>query len=129
MVVDRTSREGCARQLGCRPDTRLSRAHAAAIGNGTAMKKFGLTAALAVSMGVVAFAGVAVRSPIWTPWWIKAPVAYLPPRPAVCGSAYDFVFTACPLSWYGVTVYGTIDLGGTYQTHGTPLDRKPAGRR
>ena len=127
MVVDRTSREGCARQLGWRPDTRLSRAHAAAIGNGTA-KKFGLTAALAVSMGVVAFAGVASAADM-DAMVTKAPVAYLPPRPAACGSAYDFVFTACPLSWYGVTVYGTIDLGGTYQTHGTPLDPKPSGRR
>ena len=47
---------------------------------------------------------------------------YAPPPSIACGSAYDFFFTACPLSWYGVTVYGTIDVGGTYQTHGTPLD-------
>ncbi len=51
----------------------------------------------------------------------KAPIAYAPP-PAACGSIYDFFLTACPLSWYGVTVYGTVDMGGTYQTHGTPLD-------
>jgi len=122
MGVDRTSGEGGARQLGWRPDTQLSRTNAAAIGKGTA-KKFSLAAALAVSVGVVAFAGVASAADM-DAMVTKAPVPYLPPRPAACGSAYDFAFTACPLSWYGVTVYGTLDLGVTYQTHGTPaLDR------
>jgi predicted porin len=51
----------------------------------------------------------------------KAPM-YVAPAPTTCGSAYDFFFTACPLTWYGVTVYGTVDVGGTYQTHGTPFD-------
>jgi predicted porin len=53
----------------------------------------------------------------------KAPmVAVAPAPPASCGSVYDFLFTACPLTWYGVTFYGTVDMGGTYQTHGTPFD-------
>ena len=51
----------------------------------------------------------------------KGPV-YTPPASVACASAYDFLMTACPLTWYGVTVYGTIDVGGTYQTHGTPFD-------
>jgi hypothetical protein len=34
------------------------------------------------------------------------------PAPAPCGSLWDFVATACPLTWYGVTLYGTIDVGG-----------------
>lgn len=42
--------------------------------------------------------------------------------PTACGSVYDFFLTACPLSWYGVTFYGIVDMGGDYQTHGTPLD-------
>ncbi len=41
--------------------------------------------------------------------------------PAACSSAYDFFATDCPLTWYGVTLYGTIDMGGTWQTHGTPF--------
>ena len=49
-------------------------------------------------------------------------MAYAPPPPATCGSAYDFFFTACPLTWYGVTVYGVVDMGGNYSTHGTPFD-------
>jgi len=51
-----------------------------------------------------------------------APASYLPPPPAACGSIYDFFLTACPLSWYGVSLYGTIDMGGNYQTHGAPFD-------
>ena len=27
----------------------------------------------------------------------------------------------CRLTWYGITLYGTIDAGFTYQTHGAPL--------
>jgi predicted porin len=48
------------------------------------------------------------------------PAAFTPP--ASCGSLYDFFLTACPLTWNGVTFYGTVDIGGTYQTHGTPFD-------
>ena len=128
MVVDRTSREGCARQLGWRPDTRLSRTHAAAIGKGTA-KKFGLTAALAAVVGVAGFAGVASAADMDALVTKRRRWPTLPPPPAACASAYDFFFTACPLSWYGVTVYGTVDLGGTYQTHGTPLDPNHPDRR
>ncbi|MBV1698030.1 MAG: porin [Hyphomicrobiales bacterium] len=51
-----------------------------------------------------------------------APMTYAPPSPAACGSVYDFFFTACPLTWVGVTVYGTVDMGFGYQTHGSPFD-------
>jgi len=52
----------------------------------------------------------------------KAPIANTPP-PVACGSIYDFFLTNCPLSWYGVTVYGTVDVGGSYMTHGSPFDK------
>ena len=45
-----------------------------------------------------------------------------PPPPAPCSSVWDFVATACPLTWYGITVYGTIDVGGGWQSHGTPFN-------
>ena len=55
-----------------------------------------------------------------------APAAITPP--SFCGSVYDFFLTSCPLTWAGVTLYGTVDIGGTYQTHGTPFDRNfPTG--
>ncbi len=54
----------------------------------------------------------------------KAPPMVAPAvaPPATCGSAYDFFFTACPLTWYGVRFYGTVDMGVGYQTHGSPFD-------
>jgi len=50
----------------------------------------------------------------------KSPAAATPP--ALCGSFYDFFATNCPLTWYGITLYGTLDLGGTWQSHGTPFN-------
>lgn len=46
----------------------------------------------------------------------KAPPAAgakAPSQPATCGSPEDFVVTNCPLTWNGITVYGTIDAGVT----------------
>jgi hypothetical protein len=37
--------------------------------------------------------------------------------PATCGSLSDFFVTSCPLTWYGVTLYGTIDMGVTALSH------------
>jgi predicted porin len=58
----------------------------------------------------------------------KAPPAPAFTPPAACGSLYDFFVTACPLTWNGVTFYGTVDIGGSYMTHGAPFDRNfPTG--
>ena len=45
------------------------------------------------------------------------------PAPASCVDLPDFLFTDCLLSWYGVSIFGAIDIGGGYQTQGAPLDR------
>jgi predicted porin len=53
----------------------------------------------------------------------KAPPAattMAPLQPATCASLEDFVATACPLTWGGITVYGTIDGGVTWRSHGAP---------
>jgi predicted porin len=50
----------------------------------------------------------------------KAPVT--PPLPATCAGVSQFFLTDCVLSWYGISVYGTIDAGGGYQTHGAPFN-------
>jgi hypothetical protein len=87
------------------------------------MTKAGLYAALSAAALVACSATGALADDM--PIVTKAPSvspAYVAPPPAACGSVYDFFLTACPLSWYGVTFYGTVDMGGTYQTHGTPLD-------
>jgi predicted porin len=51
-----------------------------------------------------------------------APPAALPTNPGACTSAWGFFVTDCPLSYYGVRLYGTIDAGVGYQTHGAPFD-------
>ena len=43
-------------------------------------------------------------------------------QPASCSSLEDFIVTKCPLTWNGITVYGTIDGGVTWQSHGTPFN-------
>ena len=43
-------------------------------------------------------------------------------QPATCSSPEDFVVTACPLTWNGITVYGTIDGGVTWLSHGAPFN-------
>src|SRR5271170_7842797 len=47
-----------------------------------------------------------------------------PPAPAKtsCTSFQDFLTTACPLSYGGFTVYGTIDVGGGWEKFGAPLN-------
>jgi predicted porin len=56
------------------------------------------------------------------------PTKALPPAalsgPTTCTSVPDFFTTNCVLSWYGITVYGTVDVGGGYQTHGAPFDKQ-----
>ena len=41
---------------------------------------------------------------------------------APCGSVQDFFMTACPLTYGGVTFYGTIDVGVGYEKFGAPLN-------
>lgn len=48
-----------------------------------------------------------------------APVAT---GPASCTGLTDFFLSNCILSYYGVQVYGTVDVGGGYQTKGAPFD-------
>src|SRR6266436_3327400 len=48
--------------------------------------------------------------------------------PKTCTGVWDFIETDCQLTWYGITLYGAIDAGFGYQTHGAPLDpRSPPG--
>src|ERR1700728_681734 len=51
----------------------------------------------------------------------KAPPLVTPAMPATCTGVSQFFLTDCVLSWYGISVYGTVDTGGGYQTHGAPF--------
>ncbi|HTV50097.1 MAG TPA: porin [Steroidobacteraceae bacterium] len=49
-----------------------------------------------------------------------APAAVVPAAEAGCGSYQQFASTNCPLSWHGITIYGTYDIGVGYVSHGLP---------
>ncbi len=87
--------------------------------SGNKAKSCGLVAAFAAA--AVLCGGAAYAADMDT-MVTKAPPAPAFTPPAACGSLYDFFVTACPLTWSGVTLYGTVDMGGTYQTHGAPFD-------
>jgi hypothetical protein len=49
-----------------------------------------------------------------------AGVARAEPTPEACASFKDFVATACPLTWHGITLYGAYDVGVGWVSHGLP---------
>jgi predicted porin len=53
----------------------------------------------------------------------KAPPPFVAPTtPASCTGVPQFFVTDCVLSAYGISVYGAIDTGYGYQTHGAPFN-------
>ena len=73
----------------------------------------------AFAAGLLATAGQALADqPIVT----KAPAAASASVSTACNSDWAFFVTDCPLSWYGVRFYGTIDVGGGYESHGAPFN-------
>jgi predicted porin len=69
------------------------------------------------STAVIALGGVAHAADL--PVYTKAPASL---APASCTNAEQFITTDCLLSYYGITVYGTVDIGGGYESHGTPFN-------
>jgi len=54
--------------------------------------------------------------------WAADGTATTASKPKTCTNFWDFVSTNCELTWQGITVYGIVDMGGGYQTHGAPFD-------
>src|SRR4029077_12811462 len=77
------------------------------------MMKVRIFIAIAALIGTPAFAADMVT---------KAPPPVAVTAPSACTSLWDFIVTSCPLSWYGITVYGTIDAGVGWQSHGAPFN-------
>ena len=48
------------------------------------------------------------------------PAPAAPPSPAGCASFEEFIHTDCPLTWHGITLYGTYDVGVGWVSHGLP---------
>lgn len=84
------------------------------------MKNFGKL--LLASTAAIALCGAAQAADL--PAYYKAPPAPdASAAPASCTNVPDFITTNCALAYYGITVYGTIDMGGGYETHGTPFNK------
>jgi predicted porin len=57
---------------------------------------------------------------------MKAPPAAADSAPKPCTDGWDFITTNCQLTWRGITVYGAIDGGVGWQSHGAPFDPRSA---
>ena len=53
---------------------------------------------------------------------VKAPPASADWRPSCAPMLGGFIAADCQLTWQGITVFGTIDVGAGWQSHGAPLD-------
>jgi predicted porin len=78
------------------------------------------------SFGIAAVSALLIAAPLTAAsaadMVTKAPPPAAVTAPVACGSLWDFISTSCPLSWYGITIYGTVDTGVTWQSHGTPFN-------
>jgi predicted porin len=68
--------------------------------------------------------GVVQTSAETTP--TKAPLEASDSTSKTCSDAWDFFATNCQLTWQGATVYGAVDGGASWQSHGAPLDPRSA---
>jgi hypothetical protein len=75
------------------------------------MKKVGVFASMIFGLAGAAYATDASADGIMVANAAPAVTMKAAPQPATCGSLEDFVVTNCPLTWSGITVYGTIDGG------------------
>src|ERR1700757_2376997 len=77
---------------------------------------------------VLAAAGAAGGGDVWAAdiFPIEALSASAASNPKMCTGLWDFIATSCELSWQGITIYGTVDAGGGWQSHGAPLDSRSA---
>jgi hypothetical protein len=87
---------------------------------GARITKLGIFAAMMITVSCASCEVDAWAADVIPTWATAAS----PPKP--CTSFWDFIATNCQLTWQGVTLYGTIDLGGGWQNHGAPFDPRSA---
>src|SRR5260370_34802150 len=85
--------------------------------------KLGIFAAV-----ILAAAGASCEVEAWAADVVptKASAATAASAPKPCTNAWDFIAADCQLTWQGITVYGTIDAGVGWQSHGAPFDPRSA---
>src|SRR6201992_4495738 len=86
------------------------------------MKTLGIVAAVVLGLGAAySTAALADDAMVTKAEATKADPA-APTPPATCGSFEDFIQTDCPLTWNGITLYGTVDAGVSWRSHGAPFN-------
>src|SRR6185437_1226576 len=73
---------------------------------------------------IAALSGSMVHAALGADLPVKAPPP-LDSTPSCLASAAGYFGSSpadCPLTWNGITLYGTIDTGAGYQTHGVPFN-------
>ena len=77
---------------------------------------------------IIAAGGASCEVEAWAadvvPTGASAATAASAPKP--CTDGWGFIATDCRLTWRGITVYGTIDAGFGWQSHGAPWDPRSA---
>jgi predicted porin len=86
------------------------------------MRRLGVSTAIIVGLAGTAYATGASADDIMVTKAAPTVTTNAPSQPTTCGSLEDFVVTSCPLTWNGITVYGTIDGGVTWRSHGAPFN-------
>jgi hypothetical protein len=81
------------------------------------MKRFRASAGMVLGFACGTFASAGLADSIM----VTKAVTKALPAPVACAGVVDFFTTSCPLSWYGISVYGTVDAGVSWQSHGTPF--------
>jgi predicted porin len=85
------------------------------------MKKTGVSTAMMLVIAGAAYAADGSGDGMVTKA-APAGTTNTPQQPGTCGSLEAFFVTSCPLTWNGITVYGTIDAGVTWQSHAAPFN-------
>jgi predicted porin len=92
------------------------------------MAKFGICAAVLLTVVGASGAVDAWGANIWaadvTPMTPKPTTEAAAPKP--CTDSSDFISTNCQLTWQGITIYGVVDMGFGWQSHGAPFDPRSA---
>jgi len=76
---------------------------------------------LLASTAVIALCGAAQAADL--PIYTKEPAPVSPPPLVACTGVVQFFVTDCPLTYYGITVYGTIDMGEGYESHAATYNK------
>ncbi|MDB5575924.1 MAG: hypothetical protein JWR80_1100, partial [Bradyrhizobium sp.] len=86
------------------------------------MKKIGVYASMVFGLaGALCATDVSADNIIMETKAVPAATTTAASQRTTCTSLEEFVVTACPLTWDGITVYGTIDAGVSWRSHGAPF--------